>query len=212
MSKGIQLFALVVSVDIVMGPLLTLIVFNGMKPKTELVRDLSAIAALQFAALCYGVHVVFVARPVALVFEFDRFRVVAANEVLMRELKLAPPGFRQLSITGPRLMGTALPQTAAAKSEALDLALQGFDIGQRPRYWRSYAFSKAGIAKSARPIALLLKHYPSKARLISATLQRAGLPMDSARFAPVLSMDGDWSAVVNADGDLEAFIPLSAYF
>jgi len=62
-------------VDVILGPLITLTVFNRSKPRSELVRDLTVVGLIQLAALGYGLWTVFVARPVHLVFEYDRFRV-----------------------------------------------------------------------------------------------------------------------------------------
>ena len=59
------------------------------------------IGALQIAALVYGLHTVYIARPVAMVFEVERFRLVTANDVPVEELPKAPPEFRELSLTGP---------------------------------------------------------------------------------------------------------------
>src|SRR6476469_552996 len=75
-SGGRDLFLLVVTVDIVIGPLITFAVFNRAKPAAELRRDLAVVGLLQFAALCYGLWTVQLARPVHMVFEYDRFRVV----------------------------------------------------------------------------------------------------------------------------------------
>jgi hypothetical protein len=74
-------FLIVVTVDVILGPLITLAVFNRAKPWTELRRDLVIVALIQLSALGYGLWTVFVARPVHLVFEYDRFRVVHAVEV-----------------------------------------------------------------------------------------------------------------------------------
>lgn len=67
-SGGRSLFMLVVSVDVVMGPLITLVIFNRAKPRRELMVDFSVVALLQLAALSYGMWTVFVARPVHVVF------------------------------------------------------------------------------------------------------------------------------------------------
>jgi len=48
------LFLIVVTVDVILGPLITLAVFNGVKPWTELRRDLAMVGVLQLAALGYG--------------------------------------------------------------------------------------------------------------------------------------------------------------
>jgi hypothetical protein len=58
---------LMVAVDLVLGPSLTLIIFNHTKPRKEIFFDLSIIAAIQMAALIWGGLQVYSERPVALV-------------------------------------------------------------------------------------------------------------------------------------------------
>lgn len=81
-SGGRELFMMVVAVDVVMGPLMTLTIFNLKKPMKERCRDLAIIGLLQLAALAYGLWTVSVARPVHLGYEIDRFRVVHAMTCL----------------------------------------------------------------------------------------------------------------------------------
>ena len=50
-SGGRELFTLVVSIDVILGPLMTLIIFNRSKPRAELVRDLAVVAMIQLAGL-----------------------------------------------------------------------------------------------------------------------------------------------------------------
>ena len=64
---------IIVVVDLVLGPLLTLIVFNLKKPFKELRRDLMVIAAIQLSALAWGVHVTYSVRPVMNVFALKQF-------------------------------------------------------------------------------------------------------------------------------------------
>jgi len=93
---GDFLILLLIGVDVVVGPLITLIIFN---PKKKGLRfDLSVIAALQVAALAYGCNVMFVARPVYSVFVVDRFDTVAANQVDEASLEKATGEFRTLPI------------------------------------------------------------------------------------------------------------------
>lgn len=47
---------LLVAVDIVIGPLLTFVVFDRRKPRAELRRDLAIVVALQVVALSFGLH------------------------------------------------------------------------------------------------------------------------------------------------------------
>ena len=64
LSGGRELFALVVAVDVVLGPLITLVIFNVAKTRRHLMMDFTVIGLLQVAALAYGLWTVFVARPV----------------------------------------------------------------------------------------------------------------------------------------------------
>ena len=84
LAGGRGLFVLVMSVDVVIGPLLTFAVFNRTKGVRHLRRDLAVIATLQAAALAYGLHTVYVVRPVAMVFEVDRFRLVTPMRCELR--------------------------------------------------------------------------------------------------------------------------------
>ena len=64
LSGGRELFTLVVAVDVVLGPLITLVIFNTTKTRRHLAMDFTVIGLLQVAALAYGLWTVFVARPV----------------------------------------------------------------------------------------------------------------------------------------------------
>ena len=78
-AGGNDLVLLMLGVDVALGPLLTLAVFNPRKGMGKLRFDLAVIAFFQLAALAYGVHVMFIARPSYLVFAVDRFDLVMAN-------------------------------------------------------------------------------------------------------------------------------------
>src|SRR5210317_459647 len=78
-SGGWQGLKIVVLVDLVLGPLLTFIVFNKKKSRLELTIDLSLIVGLQLAALVWGIVTVYQQRPLAIVFWDDRFYTVPAG-------------------------------------------------------------------------------------------------------------------------------------
>lgn len=83
--QGIQIVA---GVDLVLGPMLTLIVFN--RAKKSLKWDLSIIAAIQFGCLSYGVHAIDQQRPVAQVLLDEVLYVVSKSD-------LEPEGLKKLS-------------------------------------------------------------------------------------------------------------------
>jgi hypothetical protein len=132
MSGGRELFLIVVAVDVILGPLITLAVFNRAKPVNELKRDLAMIALLQLAALGYGMWTVFAARPVHMVFEYDRFRVVHAVDIPVELLDRTPPGIDALPFTGPTLLSLRPFRDANEKMEATMAALEGLSLSARP--------------------------------------------------------------------------------
>ena len=77
---------IVAGVDVVMGPLLTLVVFNSQKKITELRRDLSIIVILQLVALGWGVNVTYSARPAFLVFSNGTFYSFSKSDVDVSKL------------------------------------------------------------------------------------------------------------------------------
>jgi len=79
-TEGVtSVVTIMAAVDIVLGPLLTLLLFKS--GKKGLVFDLCIIAAIQVSALLYGGYTVYSERPVYLVHSHDKFEVVGKAEI-----------------------------------------------------------------------------------------------------------------------------------
>lgn len=212
LSGGRGLFILVVTVDVILGPLLTFAVFNLKKGWPHLRRDLAIIGVIQLAGLAYGLHTVYEVRPVATVLENDRFRVVSASEVHLPELPKALPAYRSLSLTGPRLVAARRPESGEERNDVLFMALQkGIDVSQRPGFWRPYDEGRAAALERARPIQALLEKYAGRAGEFRAALAEAGVAEAEARFLPVMAR-GDWVAVLDKQGDIATFLAADGFF
>jgi hypothetical protein len=214
LAGGSGLFVLLVSVDVVMGPMLTFAVFNRRKPLAELKRDIAIIVAMQLAALGYGLHTMFIARPVAMALEGSRFRIVTAVDVLRDELPLAPEGLRNLPLAGPRLLNTANPTTPDEKLKAIELAVAGNDLGTRPKYWRAWDDGARREARdNGRPLAELLKAAPQRKAELDAAVAKTGRPAEQLRYLPVISRFVEVVALIDArSGDVVGYAPFEGYF
>jgi hypothetical protein len=211
-SGGQDLFVLVVSVDLVLGPLLTFAIFDVAKKGWPHVRrDLVVIGVLQLAALIYGLYTVYQVRPVAMVLEVDRFRVVMAADVYEPELPEAPEAYRRLPLTGPWLLGTRPTRPGVERTDAIFKGLEGIDISQRPKFWQDYQLSKEAALIRARPVSLLQQHYPTRSAEIDAALAKANLREADARFLPLMARR-DWVVLLDARGDVSGFLPLDGFF
>ena len=211
-AGGQTILLLLVGVDVVMGPLLTLIVFDTRtKSRAHLARDLVVIALLQIAAFSYGVFTAYSARPVALVFEVDRFRVVRATEVHQAELPSAAPAYRRLPVTGPILLSTREPVGTEERNKALVLSLAGIDIGQRPSFWQPYPAAVSRALAKSRPVKDLTDKYPGSADSLARRLDSLSLKAEQVRFLPVHG-SGNWVVLMRASGEPAGFAPFDGFF
>ena len=211
LSGGRHLFFLVTGVDVVLGPLLTFAVFNVKKGWPHLRRDLMIIGLFQSAALVYGLHTVYVVRPIGIVFEVDRFRVIAAIDVDLTELPRARAEYRQLPLTGPWLLGTRSAAAGEERNEALSKGLKGIDPGQRPTFWQPYAESVPDVLLKSRPLSVLLEHYAVRAAEFRTKLAEMEADEATARFLPLMAR-GDWIVVVNAGGAVLGYLQADGFF
>lgn len=212
LAGGRELFFLVVAVDVALGPLLTFAVFDRAKGWPHLRRDLAVIVALQLSALAYGLYTVHAARPVALVFELDRFRVIAAAEVYQPELPKAREELRRLPLTGPWALAVRESRSGEERNDSLFMAVsQGVDTSQRPIFWLPYGEMQSVAASKSRPLADLLSRYPDAAAGIRDELKSKGADPATARWLPVIAR-GDWVALLTPKGDVVGFAPLDGFF
>ena len=68
------------AVDVVLGPLLTLVIYNRAKARRELLLDYTVIATLQACAFSFGVWTVFSGRTAVVVFTDGTFYTIGADE------------------------------------------------------------------------------------------------------------------------------------
>lgn len=206
-------FLMLVGIDIVIGPALTLVIAKPTKPRAELIRDLSVIAALQLAALGYGLHSVAAARPVALVFEVDLLRLVTANEIDESTLAEAPAKLRSLSWSGPRLMAAAKPTDPDEQLRTIELGLSGIPLAALPRYWRDYATQTEQVWQKSRLVSDLLAKYPQLRQEVAAIAVQAGQQPDALRFLPLTSrQSSSWVSLVAPGAQVVGHLPADGFF
>lgn len=133
-----EIFLLLLAVDVVVGPVITLIVFN--LKKKELKRDLFIVLLLQLSALAYGMHTVFIARPVYMVFVVDRFDLVYANDLDDDKLaKVTDPAFKTLPLWRPRTVSARQPEDRETRQKLMfDTLAGGPDLQELPQFYEPY--------------------------------------------------------------------------
>ena len=137
---------LMAGVDIVLGPLLTLVVFKV--GKKGLKFDLSLIAIVQIGALVYGGHVIYSERPAWVVFAKDRFEVVGLVEI--DTSKIQDKNLLVGVFDRPKKVFAELPSGEKAADIALQALSGGADIDRIPELYRDYETNKEEVIKAGK--------------------------------------------------------------
>ncbi len=212
LSGGRELFLLIAGVDVVLGPLITFIVFNPKKSRCEKWLDLSVIGLLQIVALGYGLLTVYTARPVHVVFEYNRFRVVHAADIPLERIGRAPSGIIALPVTGP----TWLSLRPLVGGETVDYTLQalnGVPVSAQPELWRPYDAGRVAILTAAHPVTELQSKFPMQAVLIKGAIEQTGLAASALRYLPIQGRrDVVWTVLLDGvTSQPLGFIPLDSF-
>jgi hypothetical protein len=211
-SGGRELFFLVVTVDVILGPLITLAIFNRSKPWVSLRRDLAVVALLQLGALGYGLWTVSVARPVHLVFEKDRFRIVHAIEVDPLLLPKVVAALPVMPWMGPSLLSLRDYKDDKEKSDVMFAEIAGNPVGARPDFWQSYDPAKSDVLHKARPVAELKTRFPAQAMVIDRVLTESGRNADNTVFLPLVGRNQFWTVFLDPiTAQPVAYLPLDPF-
>jgi hypothetical protein len=208
LSGGRELFLLVVAVDVVCGPLLTFVLFNPEKSRRELCMDLGLVAIVQLAALGYGMWTVLQARPLFLVHEVDRFKVVSAPDLAPQALDALTAQLKPKFWMGPQTVGIRPPKSVEEHNNVLfEAAAGGRDYAERPDFYVPFDAAVASKtlerSKAVRDFAARYpQHKPALENISALTKQ----PIEQMRYLPIRARK-DWIAVLTPTGQIAEFVP-----
>jgi len=183
LSSALHVVGIVVLVDLVLGPTLTLIVANHRKPRPILARDIAIILSVQLIALVYGSVTLWSGRPLYYTFSVNSLDMVQASDIEESEIALAlwqNPSFAPHWYSLPRWIWAPLPDDPDAAMHIVNDASfgSGKDVIDMPRYFKPW---EAGLPKLRDQLAPLddIKYFskPEKQSL-RTRLSQLGLPAD----------------------------------
>ena len=193
------IFVLLLVVDVVMGPCITLVVFNPAKKSLRF--DMTVVLLLQIGALLYGLHAVFVARPVYMVFNSDRFDLVYANDLSPEKLeKVSDNRFRSLPLLGVEVVAVQKIKDIKERNEVMFSAvLGGDDVPQLPQYYVPYAELKAEVQNRIQPLEKLADFNKDNSRKVDGLISAYARLQDKPGFLPLKGKVKDLTVVVRRD-------------
>ena len=140
----LHVVGIVVLVDLVIGPTLTLIVAHPRKARRVFARDVAVIVTVQLAALVYGTVTLWNGRPLYYTFSADRLEIVQASDIEAPEAALAQRGNPALAphwYSLPRWIWAPLPDDPDEAAHIVNDATlgSGKDVIDMPRYFKPWA-------------------------------------------------------------------------
>ncbi len=190
---GQEIFSLLLAIDVVLGPLLTFVVFRA--EKKSLRFDLAVIAAVQASAMAYGVHTLLAGRPVYVAALGHRFDVIQASEIEDAELRTSG---KNLPWFGPEWVGTKLAENAYDKERIFFSAALGMDYGHYPQYHQPLETMRDEILKKAKSLDELRKLNLGRAREIDQWLVARRLESKQVVFQGLRARNQDMAVMLSA--------------
>lgn len=153
-----DIFWMMLGIDVILGPLLTFVVFKQGKKTLKL--DLSVIAIVQILALIYGLHTVYIGKPAYIVFAEDTFdvvRVINLDEASAAKTPHVKGAFEGTPWLSPKWVGAQAPQDKKQAQEIMLRALAGgADWPQMAETYVPLSSLYEEVKKQAKPLDKLL--------------------------------------------------------
>jgi hypothetical protein len=192
---GEFLLVLLVGIDVALGPLITLIIFDVKKKSLRF--DLTVIGIIQFGALVYGSTIMSQARPAYIVYYKDQFDIVIPARIPASELARAKGSvYESIPFTGPRFV--ALKELndkkeierMSFKSEAAS------DFVAFPQHYVPYGQRAAVAGSYAKSLAELKKKNPQIEAELKSVLASTNTEELKAGYLPLNTKDNDMAVIL----------------
>src|SRR5258708_21030254 len=167
-------------VDLVAGPLLTLIIASPVKARRVLLRDIALIATIQLIALAYGTVSLGHGRPLYYAFSEDVLQLVQAYDIEDAELAIARKQNAPLLphwYSLPRWIWAPLPQDSEEHDRIMASAISGgSDVISMPRYYKPWDAGLPALRPQLKKIDDLKYFSGKEKKLLAARVRAPGLP------------------------------------
>ena len=178
-----------VCVDVVLGPTLTLIIANKNKPSRELVRDIGIIVVVQLCALIYGSVSLWNGRPLYYTFSENILQLVQAYDIDAAEAEAGRrqnPGLAPHWYSLPRWIWAPLPQNAEeSKKIVVSAVTGGDDVTSMPKYFKPWEDGLPSLRSQLKKVDDVPYFAKSEKKRLKERMKAAGLPDDQLNTMPL---------------------------
>ncbi|MBX2867659.1 MAG: hypothetical protein KTR18_03240 [Acidiferrobacterales bacterium] len=197
--QGIQL---IIGVDLVLGPLLTLAVYNVKKAKHLLRRDLIIIGVIQISALIAGSWIVADQRTRLVIFAGDHF--ISMTQTLINESDVSAETLASLKTSHPAMGYVELPTDPEARTKFINDSARSRPVFKRGDLYRPLtAEALIEAANYGFDLEETAQAVPELRDRITAFLEKVGKSSGEVSAIPVYCRYGNPSMVIDrATGEM----------
>lgn len=150
-----SIFVMMLAIDIILGPILTLMVASSPTKKT-LKFDLMVIAIIQLSAYFYGLYNIAISRPVYIAYDNGLFELVQANTVVRDDGKSILPEYQKNPILGVDWVYVPKYTTLQEQEERMYLEMQeGVTPAMQASLYQSMDLAWSDIQTKKTPLSEL---------------------------------------------------------
>jgi hypothetical protein len=176
-------------VDIVLGPLLTLVIARSSKPRRVLARDIAVIVAVQLCALVYGTTSLWSGRPLYYAYSETLLQLVQAYDIDPNESALGlkqNPDLAPHWYSLPRWIWAPLPQDKDTAAKIVTSAVTGGDdVISMPRYFKPWDQGLAVLRTRLKKVDEVPYFAPKDKNTLKARIAAAGMAADQPNCMPL---------------------------
>jgi hypothetical protein len=201
LTEASHVVLVMIGVDVVVGPLVTMIIANPRKPRRELARDIAIIVAVQLAALGYGTTTLWNGRPVYYAFSVNCLQVVQASDIdpaaaktaRQQKLDLAPHWYSL-----PRWIWVPFPKDPQEADRIFQGVMQGgYDIVGLPQYYKTWQEGLPELRTQLHKVSDIRFFSRKQQTLLQKRMQAAGFATDQANAIALTGRGSSLLAVMD---------------
>lgn len=205
--RGVRIMA---GVDLVLGPMLTLIIFNPLKARKLIVFDLACIGTTQLAALVWGFYAIHSQRPVVVSFYEGAFLSSTEEPLKIEKYDLA--GLKDLSDRRPALVFIAEPANDEEMARAAMQELMGaVPMSADPLFFRRFEENWPAVKARAVDPAKRAQESAAFAEALRGFLEARNAQASEFLYFPYEGHDGSCTLAFTPDGELVDAFGCSSY-
>jgi hypothetical protein len=195
-----RVILVMVSVDVVLGPTLTLIIASPKKARRELARDIGIIVAVQLCALTYGSVQLWNGRPLYYVFSENALSVVQAYDINDQDADLGRQQNAEFAphwYSLPRWVWVALPQDPKERQALVSGTSSGAAVISMPKYYKPWEKGLPALRDQLYKLDDSKFFFGSEKKKLKERMQAAGMATDQADTLPFTGRTRPLLAVFN---------------